>query len=561
MAVLMPPGRQQYFDSAGDPLVGGKLYTYNAFTSTPRTTYADFGQITPNPNPVILDGRGEATVFWDGNYKVTLTDASDVTIWTVDGVQMFDDADITAIAQGLVDDLRDDLADTSSASNGGNLSGLNATLNYTLGLGRRAVLDFWSPADHPWLAKFDGVTDDTSAINACATACRAASPKKGMRLPMGTAIFSSTLVFDGLTVDGPGQDKSILQATSAQFDCITTTGETSLHGFSVYGGWNGVTPGLNGDAIVVRATSPAFPYVVHIDNVRVLNAKRRGIFVERGGYTSISRVRCNASGLHGLEMYGADFANACTTVHVGGSSIFSDCPNGRGVKITNGIDITLDHVISENTQGFEIDGVSNRNITISGCYQEGTSVANFITLTGAGIGLRLVGNYGVGFNLPYSANFVNTEVGADNTFNYPATAPLWKVNYSPVLRSATGAETTTSTTGGVNFTAASITLAPGIWTVQASMQTINSAGATLVSAGFRLTNNVAENVAQTTGAGFVADEVIAAVYGASAQSRPATTVIYENTTGADQTYYMRGYINISAGTIAYKGFMRAARIG
>lgn len=86
MATLLPEGKQSFTNSAGVPLVGGKLYTYDAGTSTPRTTYQDSAGTTPNTNPVILDARGEATVFWSGSYKVILKDSADVTIWTVDGI-------------------------------------------------------------------------------------------------------------------------------------------------------------------------------------------------------------------------------------------------------------------------------------------------------------------------------------------------------------------------------------------------------------------------------------------------------------------------------------------
>jgi hypothetical protein len=85
-AVLMPEGRQSFEDSAGQPLVGGKLYTYVAGTSAPQGTWVDAAQTTPNTNPIILDARGEATIFWTGSYKVVLFDANDVLIWTVDNV-------------------------------------------------------------------------------------------------------------------------------------------------------------------------------------------------------------------------------------------------------------------------------------------------------------------------------------------------------------------------------------------------------------------------------------------------------------------------------------------
>jgi hypothetical protein len=89
MANLVPQGKQYYETSAGIPLVGGKLYTYDAGTSNPRTTYQDAPGATPNANPVILDARGEATIFWAGNYKVILRDSLDNLIWTQDNVSSF----------------------------------------------------------------------------------------------------------------------------------------------------------------------------------------------------------------------------------------------------------------------------------------------------------------------------------------------------------------------------------------------------------------------------------------------------------------------------------------
>lgn len=86
MASLIAEGKQQYFSNAGLPLVGGKLYTYIAGTTTPKLTYTDADGTNPNTNPIILDARGEATVFWSGSYKVELRDALDNVIWTVDKV-------------------------------------------------------------------------------------------------------------------------------------------------------------------------------------------------------------------------------------------------------------------------------------------------------------------------------------------------------------------------------------------------------------------------------------------------------------------------------------------
>ena len=86
-AMLTPSPKVQFFESNGEPLVGGKLYTYAAGTTVPLATYTDFTGNTTNANPVILDSRGEANV-WLGpsRYKWVLYDADDVLIWSVDGI-------------------------------------------------------------------------------------------------------------------------------------------------------------------------------------------------------------------------------------------------------------------------------------------------------------------------------------------------------------------------------------------------------------------------------------------------------------------------------------------
>ena len=87
MAALAPVIKQRFFDSNGDPLAGGKLYSYIAGTSTPLGTFTDAGGGTPNANPVILDANGEADVWiGSGTYKFVLKDTDDVTQWTVDDV-------------------------------------------------------------------------------------------------------------------------------------------------------------------------------------------------------------------------------------------------------------------------------------------------------------------------------------------------------------------------------------------------------------------------------------------------------------------------------------------
>ena len=87
MAVLSPAAKTAFVDAAGEPLVGGLLYTYIAGTTTPQATYTDSTAVTANTNPIVLDSRGEANVWLGGAiYKFVLKDADDALIWTVDNI-------------------------------------------------------------------------------------------------------------------------------------------------------------------------------------------------------------------------------------------------------------------------------------------------------------------------------------------------------------------------------------------------------------------------------------------------------------------------------------------
>ena len=87
---LSPTPIFKAFDNVGLPLSFGLLYTYQAGTTTPQATYTDSSGNTPNPNPVLLNARGEAQIWLNPlqNYKFLLTDAGGNQIpgWPVDNI-------------------------------------------------------------------------------------------------------------------------------------------------------------------------------------------------------------------------------------------------------------------------------------------------------------------------------------------------------------------------------------------------------------------------------------------------------------------------------------------
>lgn len=75
-----------FYDNSGNPLSGGKVYTYEAGTSTPLATYADRGGSVANANPVVLDSAGRASIWLQTNvaYKIRVDDSAGNVIATVD---------------------------------------------------------------------------------------------------------------------------------------------------------------------------------------------------------------------------------------------------------------------------------------------------------------------------------------------------------------------------------------------------------------------------------------------------------------------------------------------
>ena len=96
MAKLLNNPFVRFFTFSGTlaSLNGGKLYTYEAGTTTPKATYTDADEGTPHANPIVLDSTGvpanggsKASIWLaTGAYKLVLKDSSDNTIQTIDNV-------------------------------------------------------------------------------------------------------------------------------------------------------------------------------------------------------------------------------------------------------------------------------------------------------------------------------------------------------------------------------------------------------------------------------------------------------------------------------------------
>lgn len=80
-AAILPNAMSQFSDGNGAPYAGGHLYTYVPGTTTPRVTWQDPNETTPNTNPIVLDANGRAIIWGTGLYREVLQDQFGNTIW------------------------------------------------------------------------------------------------------------------------------------------------------------------------------------------------------------------------------------------------------------------------------------------------------------------------------------------------------------------------------------------------------------------------------------------------------------------------------------------------
>lgn len=186
---LSPNPVMRFYDNNNFPLAGGQLWTYQAGTTTPQVTYTDSTGGTPNPNPVVMNARGEANVWMlpTQSYKLVLKDASGNTIWTVDNV--------TAPAPVAVGNMTDEKGSNGqpgfSAANGDFTPGTTTSLTLSNNYGSASNL---------WVA-FDAAEQgaDTFSLTGTTLTFNAPIPsgtnkvyvKGGTSLTLGTVADSS----------------------------------------------------------------------------------------------------------------------------------------------------------------------------------------------------------------------------------------------------------------------------------------------------------------------------------------------------------------------------------
>ena len=463
MAMLTPSPKMQFFDANGNPLVGGKLYTYAAGTNTPLATYTDAGGATPNANPVILDSRGEANV-WLGvtQYKFTLKDSLDNLIWTVDNLNQVDAVTLARLAQSDGSSLIGFL----QSGTGAVATTVQAKLRETV-----SVKDFGAVGN--------GVTNDASAIQSALNTGKNVEIEKGLtfRIDSGLSFTSANqvLILNGTLLAGVAMN-AVITSTDLSGVGITGHGEIKCNSLAD-----------NGVKFVATAANPTgvFCEGITVSNAKgPANATKGGIyFLSSGGKASSFRHKdvyvknvitkncgdlgvliayCDGVSVQGClfdtcSFHGHESVN-CTDVNISGN-IAQDCAvSGIGVgdetvnwiiannvirncagdgSITCEVNsvfgvISNNTIIDANTQGINIsygaaaatylkvqDVVCTNNMIKCKSGVTNKIGINYYSSTGAGVGVGVVISNNVidGFNVGIAYQYSNNGAILGNTIS------------------------------------------------------------------------------------------------------------------------------------------------
>lgn len=220
---------QQFFDDNGNPLSGGKLYSYAAGTTTPLATYTSNTGLTPLPNPIILNaaGRvptGEIWVLDGSTYKFALYKSDNTLIATWDNIGGVNAVTLDASDVSYTFPYANAVTTTVAAK-------LDDVVNAT---------DFGVVPD--------GVTDNSTAMSRFWSAVNNTT-KIGV-LPAGVIRCASPVIWDiplnsraGVTIRGPALGACIIDVRSAP---ATADGNTQFllsctSGPAFYSEFNGFT--------------------------------------------------------------------------------------------------------------------------------------------------------------------------------------------------------------------------------------------------------------------------------------------------------------------------------
>lgn len=236
----------QFSDSLGAPLVAGTLTTYLAGTTTPTPTWQDSGLTVANTNPIVLNSRGECTLWLDSavNYKFLLKDSSGTTQWTVDNIRggdsyAYNQAALLAASGGsnlvgflqagtgaVTRTMQSKMRESVSVTDFGAASGASAAQNV---IGFQAALDYANSLGGATVS----VPADTFTLNS-AIRIYASTTLEGSGWEATQLTFTHT--GDGINSTWPINSSTVANVNVKNMSIVNTNGANLGGGFVDVGG-------------------------------------------------------------------------------------------------------------------------------------------------------------------------------------------------------------------------------------------------------------------------------------------------------------------------------------
>jgi hypothetical protein len=328
----------QFFDDSGNPLTGGKVYTYAAGTTTPLVTYTSRDGLTANANPIILDAAGRTPQqIWSTEgllYKYVVTTSADVLIRTWDNIG----------GSVVASDLAQDLASTSNNTKGDALVGFKQSNSsgFLTGATARTVNDKLqeSLSVKDFGAVGNGIADDTTAIQA------AINIGKSVFFPGGQYKITASLTPFATyqTFFGAG-DATIVQGAK-NINCfdVSNTEGISIRNLKFQGG-NGAL--AEDDFAANHAVYGAAVVNLSLESCRIYSFYMCGIQLREH-----TNVLITNNFIYG-NWYGDSSASDIT--------LYSTASNGKNAIVSNNF------CLSNNSQGIYVSALGgDRDIVITG---------------------------------------------------------------------------------------------------------------------------------------------------------------------------------------------------
>jgi len=206
LASILPLPRAVFYDANGNPLGAGLVYTYVPGTTTPKTSWQDSGEVTPNANPITLDAAGSCLLYGAGSYALNVTDSLGNAIPAYSGLT-FDTATSAGISPVMVP-----------------VVGAATIAIAQANLGVPGVFNIMNTA-YAGGADPTGVADSTPAIQAAVAAAQTAGGGI-VWVPPGTFLVNGTITVSasGVSIVGANWGSSTLNFENGAADCVVFTG-------------------------------------------------------------------------------------------------------------------------------------------------------------------------------------------------------------------------------------------------------------------------------------------------------------------------------------------------